>query len=72
MRHQRDGSRIRQLMPFVNDCEKHCEKHDCAEGRIDLNTTGLTVMHPSYAPGGASVGRGISGVGRIDLQLQTR
>lgn len=42
------------------------------EGRIGFNTTGLTVMHPSYAPGSASVGRGISGVGRIDVELQPR
>jgi hypothetical protein len=43
-----------------------------AEGRIGFNTTGLTVTHSSYAPGSASVGRGISGVGRIDVELQPR
>jgi len=43
-----------------------------ADGRIGFNTTGLTVMHSRYAPGSASVGRGISGVGRIDVEMQPR
>ena len=43
-----------------------------ANGQIGFNTTILTAMHPSYAPGSASVGRGISGVSRIDVELEAR
>lgn len=41
-------------------------------GRIGSNTTFIEVTHPSYAPGIASVGRGISGVSRVDIELQRR
>jgi hypothetical protein len=41
-------------------------------GYLGFNTTILSAMHPSYAPGTASVGRGISGVSRIDVELQPR
>jgi hypothetical protein len=43
-----------------------------AGGSIGFNTTGLNATHPNYATGSASVGRGISGVGRIDVELQPR
>jgi hypothetical protein len=43
-----------------------------AGGSIGFNTTTLNVTHRSYAPGSASVGRGISGVSRIDVELQPR
>jgi hypothetical protein len=42
------------------------------DGRIGFNTTILGAVHPAYAPGSASVGRGISGVSRIDVELQPR
>ena len=41
-------------------------------GQIGFNTTVLDATHPSHAPGGASVGRGIAGVSRIDVELQPR
>jgi len=43
-----------------------------ADGRIGFNTTTLGATHPGYAPGSASVGRGISGVSRIDVELLPR
>jgi hypothetical protein len=43
-----------------------------ASGMIGFNTTGLDATHPNYAPGSASVGRGISAVIRIDVELQPR
>ena len=43
-----------------------------ANGQIGFNTTFLDATHPSYAPGSASVGRGIAGVSRIDVELQPR
>jgi hypothetical protein len=43
-----------------------------ANGQIGFNTTVLNATHPSYAAGSATVGRGISGVSRIDVELQPR
>jgi hypothetical protein len=43
-----------------------------ANGLVGFNTTGLTVTHPSYDYLFQSVGRGVSGVRRLDLDLQRR
>ena len=43
-----------------------------ATGTIGFNTTFMTVTHPNYAKREQVVGRGISGVSRIDLDLDRR
>jgi hypothetical protein len=41
-------------------------------GPIGLGTTVLIVLHPSYLQGVRPVGRGISGVQRLDVDLERR
>jgi hypothetical protein len=41
-----------------------------ATGAIGFNTTFLTVTHPRYTTASAVVGRGISGVRRLDINLE--
>jgi hypothetical protein len=41
-------------------------------GLFGFNTIAITVAHPLYADGSESVGRGIFGVSRLDVEMQRR
>jgi hypothetical protein len=43
-----------------------------ASGLIGFNTTFISVTHPDYVDASQGVGRGISGVRRLDIRMQPR